>query len=168
MEQDAQASTRLDGYEKATIKKPGVVRRPVRRPVMPAMMVKLKEVWSRRGDADSRMLWAACCVSYFGFLSAGEAMAQSRKGQDPDAFLKWEDLSWLGDRVVLHIRQSKTDRFCKGESEELCRTGHQLCPVEAQQAYRNGRGGLLGPLFRLETGRPLGIRVLVGEVHRAL
>ena len=59
--------------------KPGVVRRPVRRPVTPAMMVKLKEVWSRRGDADSRMLWAACCISYFGCLSAGEAMAQSRR-----------------------------------------------------------------------------------------
>ena len=33
--------------QEATIKKPGVVRRPVRRPVTPAMMVKLKEVWSR-------------------------------------------------------------------------------------------------------------------------
>ena len=97
----------------------------------PAMMVKLKEVWSRRRDADSMMIWAACCMSYFGCLRAGEAMAQSRKGRDPNAFLKWEDMSWLGDRVVLHIRQSKTDRFRKGESVELCRTGHQLCPVEA-------------------------------------
>ena len=72
--------------------------------------------------------------------------------------------------MVLHIRQSKMDRFCKGESVELCRTGHQLCPVEALRAYRNGRGGggLLGPLFRLETGQPLEIRVLVGEVHRVL
>ena len=153
----------------ATIKKSRVVRRPVRRPVTPAMMVNLKEVWSRRGGADSRILWAACCVSYFGCLRAGEAMAQSRKGWDPDAFLKWVDLSWLGDRVVLHIRQSKTDRFCKGESVELCRTRHQLCPVEALWAYRNGRGeGLLCPLFRLETGRPLEIQVLVREVHRAL
>ena len=62
-------------------------------------------------------------------------------GWDPDAFLKWEDLSWLGDRVVLHIRQSKTDRFRKGESVELCQTGHQLCPVEALRVYRNCRGG---------------------------
>ena len=33
---------------------------------------------------------------------------------------------------------------------------------------QRGGGGLLGPQFRLETGRPLEIRVLVGEVHRAL
>ena len=43
--------------------------------------------------------------------------------------------------MVLHIRQSKTDRFCKGKSVELCRTGHQLCPVEALWAYHNSRGG---------------------------
>ena len=40
-----------------------------RLPVTPLILLKLKAVWDRSAqDPDIKMLWAACCLAFFGFL----------------------------------------------------------------------------------------------------
>ena len=41
----------------------------VRLPITPCILRKMREGWDRRaGNHDIRMLWAASCLGYFGFL----------------------------------------------------------------------------------------------------
>ena len=45
----------------------------VRLPVTPKILKLLRSVWSGNSSGfDSVMLWAACCMCYFGFLRSGE------------------------------------------------------------------------------------------------
>ena len=58
-----------------------------RRLVTPAMLEKLQEIWDKKPDRDSRMLWAACCTCYFGCLRAGEVTAPEKGEFDPGVHL---------------------------------------------------------------------------------
>jgi hypothetical protein len=61
------------------------------------------------------MLWAACCVGFFGFLRVAEFTAQSREEFDPSASLMLEDLAVdqheNPSRVQIRLKQSKMDPF---------------------------------------------------------
>jgi len=48
-----------------------------RLPITPVILQQLKNVWERTAsDPDTIMIWAACCLAFFGFLRAGELSAK--------------------------------------------------------------------------------------------
>ena len=81
------------------------------------------------------MLWAACCIGYFGFLRAGKFTVPSDGSFDPEAHLCYSDIAvdnYARPQIIrITIKQSKTDPFRKGVDLFLGRSSADLCPVES-------------------------------------
>ena len=106
---------------------------------------------------DHLMLWAACCLGFFGFLQAGEFIVNSVF--DPNTHMTVDDLQ--ADSLVnpscfkVHIKCSKTDPFCVGCDIYVgCGVG-SVCPVTALGSYLLLRGSAPGPLLMFSDGCPL-------------
>ena len=119
----------------------------VRLPITPHILRGIRSVWEQNsGDYDSIMLWAACCVCFFGFMRAGEFTVPSQSGYDPGVHMNFGDVSVDSvanpTSVSLQLKASKTDAFRKGVIIVLGRTRNVLCPVEALLAYLALRGNV--------------------------
>ena len=79
------------------------------------------------------MLWAACCLGFFGFLRAGEFTTNS--SFDPSIHLAVSDVQ--ADALVdptcfrVHIKSSNTDPFCVGCVNYVGRGKSTIYPVAA-------------------------------------
>lgn len=108
-------------------------------------------------DYTQSMMWAACCVGFFGFLRAGEFTVNSPF--DPNIHLTLQDLQLdsTSDPSCLrvHIKCSKTDPFRQGCFIYLGRGRTSICPISSVMAYLHQRGPAPGPLFIHQDGRPL-------------
>ncbi len=141
----------------------------------PPILSKLRLTWGQRpqeSSHDNAMMWAACCLAFFGFLRLGELTVPSDGSFDPMVHLTVKDISFddATRPTVLHVtlKQSKTDPFRKGVTLTLGRTNHSLCPVAAMAGYlvlHESRGG---PLFQFEDGRFLTRQRMVRQVQGAL
>ena len=132
----------------------------VRLPMTPELLRKLKGILGGRLDQwDTAMIWAACCLCYFGFLRIGEITAPSDSSFDPTQHLGVTDLAVDNRKnptlLRVNIKRSKTDPFRKGISLFLGRTSSDLCPLSAVIGYLGRRGLKAGPLFMFEDGRLL-------------
>ena len=109
--------------------------------------------------ADVVMLWAACCLAYFGFMRIGELTVPTDNGYDASCHLSWGDVMvddpLRPSRLEVRIKASKTDLFRQGISLFIGRVTSDICPVSAMLAYMVVRGKEAGPLFRFGDGRPL-------------
>ena len=132
----------------------------VRLPITVEIMHQIYSVLSMSPTKyQGMMLWAACCIAFFGFLRVGEMTTPSRDAYDSSVHLSLGDVS-LDSRTTptiiwLNIKQSKTDPFHKGAKLCLGRTESVVCPVKALLPYLAVRGSAPGPLFLLEDGVPL-------------
>ena len=96
-------------------------------PVTTEIMRSIKAVLeSNAAHYDNVLLWAACCLAFFGFLRCGEFMVPSQAEYDPDTHLSSADVA-LDDKVnpsviQVTIKQSKTDPFRLGVDLYLGRT----------------------------------------------
>ncbi len=144
-----------------------------RLPITPPLLRQIKAVWEcRAGDPDYIMLWAACCLAFFGFLRAGEFTVPCDTGFDASIHLAWGDLAVVdpaSPRVLsVHLKASKTDPFRKGITLFIGKVPSNLCPVSAMLAYLLVRGRQPGPLFLFKDGRPLTRQRFVQAVRDAL
>ena len=149
------------------------IPKSTRLPITPAILAKMHQVWNQEpGKWDHIMLWAACCVGFFGFVRSGELTAPECGEFDPGQHLSYEDIavdSRSDPRVVsIRIKQSKTDPFRQGVTIFLGRTDAVLCLVAALMSYLALRGPGGGPLFRFQGGVPLTRPRLVAAVRKAL
>ena len=151
-----------------------ITRSPRQRlPVTPQILAMLQATWSTPPITyDSHLLWAACCVGFFGFLRAGEFIARSASDSSGALIAASDvtrDLSYPPNFVKIHLRQSKTDSFGRGVDIFLGRTNQAICPVAAILSFLTVRpAGMGGPLFCFQDGSVLSRERLVGEVRAAL
>ena len=97
----------------------------------------------------SRMLWAACCLDFFGFVRAGEFT--SAPADDYPSLLSAADISVDSisepKALIVHLKHSKTDPFQAGCCIHLGRTYQLLCPVAALLGYLAVRPSYSKPSF---------------------
>ena len=122
-------------------------------PITPSILKYLRSAWSIGGmnpSFDQTMLWAACCLGFFGFLRAAEFTAPSAvEAFDPGVHLALQDIA-LDSRtspslVRVKIKCSKTDPFRRGVEIYLGHSFNELCPVAAMTKYLAVRGDRGGP-----------------------
>ena len=129
-------------------------------PMRPPITVDHLKAIQRSFDLSTRdhvMLWAACCLAFFGFLRAGEFTVNS--AFDPNTHMTVSDLQ--ADSLVnpscfkVRIKCSKTDPFRVGCDIYLGRGSGSVCAITALGSYLSLRGSAPGPLFMFSDGRPL-------------
>ena len=110
------------------------------------------------------MLWAACCVGFFGFMRSGEFTAPEDGEFDPG--LSFADIA-VGIQRYYPFR-SKTDPFRLGVTIFVGKTDSPFCPVSTALAYMARRGPEEGLLFRFHSGLPLSYSRLVAALQDVL
>ena len=118
-----------------------------------------------------RLLWAACCLGFFGFLRAGEFTATSAS-LGSTAQLQISDVSFENQSspplMTLRLQRTKTDPFGKGVTIVLGSSGQPVCPVTAVRNFLAIRPAREGPLLIHADGTPLSREWLVKRVRQAL
>ena len=143
-----------------------------RLPITPSILQVLYSAWSESPVSFNRtMLWAACCMGFFGFMRAGEFTCAS-EADSPQQMLLVGDVSVDSHTspsfIAVHLRHSKTDMFGRGVCIYLGRVPGHICPVKAILSYLVLRGNRPGPLFVFTDGTPLSRTRLVVAVRGAL
>ena len=146
-------------------------KRKQRLPITLSVLLQLHSVWSKPPVSyNSTMLWAACCLGFFGFLRAGEFTCSESAASDHH--LSPSDIavdSHQNPRLLtLHLKHSKTDPFGVGCRVYLGRTDTTPCPVAAMLSYLSIRSTAPGPLFIFQDGTPLTRPSLVKHLRQAL
>ena len=97
------------------------------------------------------MMWAACCMAFFGFLRCNEFTVPAQTGYNPAVHLSYSDVAVdnrdYSTMVVISVKQSKTDPLRSGVQITLGATEDDICPVKALMPYLAIRGSQPGPLF---------------------
>lgn len=144
-----------------------------RLPITFPIMARLHTILTKNPD-DLRdvMIWAACCLAYFGLLRVSEFTSSSPTLVDPLKDLLLSDVA-VDNRaspsiIQITIKQSKGDQFRKGAQIYLGRTNHAVCPVRALGQYLSRRGGTPGPLFLFPDGKNLTRPAFSAALHKAL
>ena len=116
------------------------------------------------------MLWAGCCLGFFGFLRTGEFTVNSHFNLD--IHLTVSDIQ--ADSLVnpgsfrVYIKYSKIDPFRQGCYIYIGAGKRDLCPVHALTQYLNIHGLTPGPLFLLSDGTPLNRQWLTSSIQSIL
>ena len=144
------------------IQKESAIARParIRRPITIQIMKGIKGVLLKKPqEFHNIMMWAACCLAFFGFLRSSEFTTPSQSDYDPEIHLSIQDLAVDNKAnpqlLKVIIKQSKTDPFRQGVSLFLGRTDSTICPVRAVLPYLVARGNHPGPLFIMRDGKNL-------------
>jgi hypothetical protein len=143
-----------------------------RLPVTPLILSAIKSALEMRPGLDSTMLWAACCMGFFGFMRSGEFTIPASNAYDSNRHLSVSDIAVDSHTnptmLSVRLRVSKTDPFGAGVTIYLGRTSGQICPVAAVLQYLAARPPVDGPLFITEQGAPLTKAIFITRVREAL
>ena len=166
-------SPRLEMVMKGIKKEKSLVAPRVRLPITLDIMTKILETLNHNPhDRDNIMLWAACCLAFFGFLRCSEFTVPSQSEFCPKTHLTLQDLV-IDSRtkptmIQVTIKQSKTDPFHQGCKLCLGKTGANICPISAILPYLAARGSCQGPLFILDGGAYLTRQLFASRLSAVL
>lgn len=129
-----------------------------RLPITPQILKDLKKVWQRADNKqNAKLLWAAACLCFFGFVRSGEIMTPSEGEYDKQLHLCHKDVKvdshTAPSYIQIRLKVSKTVPFRQGMNLHLGATGKELCLVTAVLSFMATRGGSKGPLFTWRDGR---------------
>ena len=98
--------------------------RRVRQRLTPLILKRLFEVWrSLPVVRDAKMLWAATCLTFFGFLRVGEFTSRTVNSFDGNVHLSLADISvdcsLPPSMLIVRLKQSKTDQLSQGVTTVL-------------------------------------------------
>ena len=111
------------------------------RPRLPITISLLRQLKQALHDStslstqDKRMLWAAFCVAFYGFLRASEFCSPSIHSFDPERTLCPADITLTTSQAQLCIKASKTDPFRTSCTVTIGSTLSSTCPVSALRKY---------------------------------
>ena len=169
-----QLTPRLQQVIKGIRKEQAITTPPrTRLPITIDIMIGIQSVLAQQpGKYFNLMLWAACCMAFFGFLRSSEFTVPSQNQFDPSVHLTLSDIS-LDNRhqpqiVHITIKQSKTDPFRQGVTLSLGCTSHEICPVRAIVPFLGARGNKPGPLFILRNDKMLTREMFGSALDRIL
>ena len=104
----------------------------IRLPITPQLLRQIKHSLESTAHQERVVIWAICCVAFFGCFRLGELLLESPSNFEPRA---WGDVAVDNQAapsiLQIHLKQSKTDQFGRGVDIVLGRTGKGLCPVAA-------------------------------------
>ena len=124
------------------------------------IMHGIKDLLSQQPSSyDNIMLWATCCLAFFGFLRVSEFTVPIQGDYDESTHLSLKDIS-VDSRsnprlIKVRIKQSKTDPFRQGTDIYLGATDNPICPVSGILPYLALRGTQHGLLLITNDGRSL-------------
>ena len=101
---------------------------------------------------NKRMLWAAFCTAFYGFLRASELCSPSSHSFDHSSTLCCSDVTVSPTAARVNIKASKTDPFRRGCVVTLGVTSTSTCPVAALTNYRTLPSTSPSPLFTFADG----------------
>ena len=163
----------LKGIKRTEASKPQ--RRRTRLPITAEIMAAIQSALlsgapGRWSHFDRTMLWAACCVGYFGFMRSGEfTVCKANKSSSTIQVSDVATDSHTNPTVVrLFLRKAKTDPFGNGIFVYLGKTASSVCPVSATLNYLAIRPSEPGPVFIWDEGSHLTQEQLVRELRRIL
>ena len=141
--------------------------------ITPTILRQIKKVWEESVvNQDFKMLWAASCLCFFGFLRSGEVTMPSERDHNPGVHLCFGDVRLDSHKspsmLEVVIKCSKTDPFRLGVSLYIGATSTELCPVAAVIDYMLARGNKEGPLFSWQNGHFLTRQRFVKAVREVL
>ena len=142
-----------------------------RLPITPQILSAIYSYLSR--SPDSTIIWAACCIGFFGFLRSGEFTVPSLEEYDPSIHLSLSDIALDSHThpsiLRIRLKRSKTDPFRFGVDTYMGKTQHPfLCSLVALIHYLRLRGPRPGLLFQFTDGTPLSCPRLIADVRSCL
>ena len=112
-------------------------RLPITIHMLKALKTQLRKS-SHYSPVEKRLLWSAFTLTFYAFLQAGEFTGSS---------LQWSDVQSSSTTITIHLSQSKTDQFRRGESIFLQGTSTSTCPVRAMNLLTDLITTRTGPLY---------------------
>ena len=142
-------------------------RRAKRPQRIPITVWVLRDLLSQGVDQPWPVFFALCVVGVFGLFRGGEIAFKGGKAP----LLRRADVLWLEDRVVIRLRESKTDVDRTGVDITLFRiSSSTLCPYawlrKAWDAAPDQTPS--APLFQQQTGGAVSYKFMLSWVKEAL
>ena len=145
----------------------------VRHPITTDLMLQINTILSQQPHCYKNiMMWAACCLAFFGFLRVSEFTIPTQTAYDPTQHLSLCDIAVDSKQspslLQVKIKQSKTDPFRQGVDLFLGKTGTRICPINAIMPYLAIRGAQAGPLFTTRDGKHLTRQLFCSNLNTIL
>ena len=120
--------------------------------IRPRELRQIKSVLRKFTAHNSKMLWAATLISYFGCTRISEIASKYTRQYRKNHTLLVQDVSITNNQLSVFIRAAKTDQYCTGATVIIAENGTDICPVHATTDYLKHRANKPGPFFLFDDG----------------